>query len=651
MAHGRNQLYFAIAFLVSAIPSLVATYLMAHEYTALSLILFITSLLCLVISIVMFLGYKTIKKGAPVIARTLSRTSKLLSPIARYLSDTYVIGPIISAIIRVSFFMWFCILLSCDVVIRSVLRQFVGYHPTGKTYSIINAMNKNLDLFDDTIPRTSNLESGRKFRQRKRATDSKNTDLSDLLRRPRYSLPLAYTLGVSSRLAYEDVEVIKYELAKAGFDVENTFRPIAYKNICAFIAEKDDDILLVFRGTNPMNMANYMTNVNIHKAQVNSPYMGYMGKVHKGFWEAMGDPKMKRKSSAATGNAAADPGVSSTVNIELSGTSVSRTIWTTVKAILQIIRFLTSSLSHHVRDPVDSRWLGDHVDLRSQNLFVQAESWIMDLVNRDADSGDEGVVPDIKDTDSSSTDEQANDPAKKRKRQSVDSPTRRQSTRHGRKRLFITGHSLGGALSTIFLAKMLQSNSELLQIFAGLYTFGHPKIADTDFAKTFSPRMSSKIFHHAYNNDIVTRVPSHDNYSSPPGTLVFIDSAFNITLYPPNPLTNEPVPIRPISFLHLSGLLNRHIIARLVSDSLVRIILRVVFPFFVNDHFPSDYCEALRKGKINWVIIGEGGISAGDETDVGTSLSPLKPKASEPSSRRLNVMVGSSAKRNSWPVN
>jgi hypothetical protein len=84
-------------------------------------------------------------------------------------------------------------------------------------------------MFDDTIPRTSNLESGRKFRQQKRATDSKDHSLSDLLRRPRYSLPLAYTLGVSSRLAYEDVEVIKYELDRAGFDVENTFRPIAYK--------------------------------------------------------------------------------------------------------------------------------------------------------------------------------------------------------------------------------------------------------------------------------------------------------------------------------------------------------------------------------------------------------------------------------------
>lgn len=149
--------------------------------------------------------------------------------------------------------------------------------------------------------------------------------------------------------------------------------------------------------------------------------------------------------------------------------------------------------------------------------------------------------------------------------------------------------------------------------------------------------------------DIVTRLPSHDNYSSPPGTLVFIDSAFNITLYPPNPMSNEPVPIRPISFLHLSGLLNRHIIARLVSDSLVRIILRMVFPFFVNDHFPSDYCEALRKGKINWVIIGEGGISGGDETDVGNILTPLQKQNPEQSSRRLNVMVGSNGKRDSWP--
>jgi hypothetical protein len=220
------------------------------------------------------------------------------------------------------------------------------------------------------------------------------------------------------------------------------------QNICAFIAEKDDDILLVFRGTNPLNMANYMTNINISKAEVNSPYKGYMGKVHKGFWEAMGDPVMKRKSSSGA-NDSTKHGVGSTVNIELSGTSVSRTIWTAVKAILEILKFLTHSLSHHVRDPVDSRWLGEHIDLRSQNLFVQAESWIMGLVNRDIDSDDDAaIVPDARDTDSSSTDEQAAQD-KKTKRRSVDNSQRRSNVRHGsRKRLFITGHSLGGALST-----------------------------------------------------------------------------------------------------------------------------------------------------------------------------------------------------------
>lgn len=47
---------------------------------------------------------------------------------------------------------------------------------------------------------------------------------------------------------------------------------------------------------------------------------------------------------------------------------------------------------------------------------------------------------------------------------------------------------------------MVQSKSPLLDHFGGLYTYGHPKIGDADFAKVFGPHMSSKIFHHVYNN-------------------------------------------------------------------------------------------------------------------------------------------------------
>jgi hypothetical protein len=53
--------------------------------------------------------------------------------------------------------------------------------------------------------------------------------------KPEYSLTMAHTLSVASKLAYEDVEVVRFELQKAGFDVDNTFRAIAYKVIMTHI--------------------------------------------------------------------------------------------------------------------------------------------------------------------------------------------------------------------------------------------------------------------------------------------------------------------------------------------------------------------------------------------------------------------------------
>lgn len=98
-------------------------------------------------------------------------------------------------------------------------------------------MDPRIDMFDDSILRTKHLEDRELFKQRKqlRMTDDdeqnrpESRKLTSLLKRPKYSVPLAYTLSVASRLVYEDVDVIKYELKKAGFDVDNTFRPIAYK--------------------------------------------------------------------------------------------------------------------------------------------------------------------------------------------------------------------------------------------------------------------------------------------------------------------------------------------------------------------------------------------------------------------------------------
>ena len=52
----------------------------------------------------------------------------------------------------------------------------------------------------------------------------------------------------------------------------------------------------------------------------------------------------------------------------------------------------------------------------------------------------------------------------------------------------------------VFLAKMLQSESPLLNHFSGLYTYGQPKVGDVEFTRAFYPEFTTKIFHHAYNN-------------------------------------------------------------------------------------------------------------------------------------------------------
>lgn len=99
--------------------------------------------------------------------------------------------------------------------------------------------------------------------------------------------------------------------------------------------------------------------------------------------------------------------------------------------------------------------------------------------------------------------------------------------------------------------------------------------------------------------------------------MVFIDSSYKISIYPPNPKTHEPIPVRPISFIHLSGLLSKPVIRRLKSETTTRILFRVLLPFFISDHFPSDYSDALLKGDVEWIIVGEkeGGHGKEEEGD------------------------------------
>lgn len=164
-----------------------------------------------------------------------------------------------------------------------------------------------------------------------------------------------------------------------------------------------------------------MTDFNISMTAVRSFRGVSMGKVHKGFWEAMGDPTCYGPS----GNPTSTTGRSNTtLQVELNAASLYRTIVSTIQAAVDIIKFTAMHLFHHISDPIDSSWLGHDRDVRFQSMYAQAEQWILTLIPQE-DIG--SVSSDI----------------------SIDARNQRSHARSSkRKRLYIAGHSLGGALAT-----------------------------------------------------------------------------------------------------------------------------------------------------------------------------------------------------------
>lgn len=70
------------------------------------------------------------------------------------------------------------------------------------------------------------------------------------------------------------------------------------------------------------------------------------------------------------------------------------------------------------------------------------------------------------------------------------------------KRLWITGHSLGGALAALATARFLENDIPV----EALYTFGQPRVGNSNFAEVFEVWFDS-MYRLVNNEDIVPRVP------------------------------------------------------------------------------------------------------------------------------------------------
>ncbi|RCH77961.1 hypothetical protein CU098_003237, partial [Rhizopus stolonifer] len=158
-----------ITLLLALIPAVLGYYANYKEHWILSLLCYLGSVFVLTVPMGAYVMVKLVQHCMPIILRILGLLNKRLMPIARSISHTKIIGPLINLFIRTQFFFWFVGLMMCDQLIRIVLGRFAGQHTTHRY------------LF-------------------------------------------------ASKLAYEDVAVVKYELALAGYDVENTFKAIGYKH-------------------------------------------------------------------------------------------------------------------------------------------------------------------------------------------------------------------------------------------------------------------------------------------------------------------------------------------------------------------------------------------------------------------------------------
>ncbi|RBP39670.1 lipase (class 3) [Roseimicrobium gellanilyticum] len=71
------------------------------------------------------------------------------------------------------------------------------------------------------------------------------------------------------------------------------------------------------------------------------------------------------------------------------------------------------------------------------------------------------------------------------------------------KYVWITGHSLGGALAVVAAARLKMQTSRI----AGLYTYGQPRVGLGAFAERFSIELPGQLYRFVNQSDIVTRVP------------------------------------------------------------------------------------------------------------------------------------------------
>jgi triacylglycerol lipase len=99
----------------------------------------------------------------------------------------------------------------------------------------------------------------------------------------------------------------------------------------------------------------------------------------------------------------------------------------------------------------------------------------------------------------------------------------------GNRRVWITGHSLGGALAELCAARASFDPRITAVPIEAVYTFGQPRVGDDEFAHLLHDKMGVSVFRFVNDRDIVPRVPFFGMGYRHFGAQIFFDEAGKAT--------------------------------------------------------------------------------------------------------------------------
>lgn len=177
-------------------------------------------------------------------------------------------------------------------------------------------------------------------------------------------------------------------------------------------------------------------------------------------------------------------------------------------------------------------------------------------------------------------------------------------------KLFITGHSLGGALAALYPVMLhFTGETEVASKLGAVYTFGQPRVGDQDFANYAGPKLRGKYFRVVYCNDLVPRIPFDNELFS---FKHFGDCAYFNSVYDGLSLEEEPnknyFGVGRLLTMHLNALWE--VVQGLVlmpgqhGDSFKETKLSVLFRLAglvvpgAASHSPTNYVNSVRLGPL-----------------------------------------------------